>query len=158
MKKTFTLLTFILLCTLVVNGQRLSKREASQILNTAYESLQRSDTSVFTSLWHLDNAPWPYHERQYKQSEVVRDFEHLREFLDTAIRRKLPFSEIEVTRVYKGISTENFGKYRITGWFDYDKHYSKGFGFFVDYVNGCWLVRFSPETSSVVRSYQTAKG
>jgi len=49
-------------------------------------------------------------------------------------------------------SIEYFGGYNIKAWFKYNKHYYKGFGYFVEFKKANGFVRYSPETSTMRRN------
>ena len=151
MKKIFY--SFICLCISVciaskADGQALSKHEARQLIEKTMTCLKNSDTLSFIKQWQLDNAAWPYHNRPFDSVELKGHFAELRKFLDTAITRNLKIEAIEIFRQDNGNKKNYWAKYKIRGWFYYDKSYRKGIAFNVDYINGNWLYRFEPDYST----------
>ena len=140
--------------TVTVNlfGQKISKKEARQILDKTFGYLKTNDTASFVSLWYLDDTPRPYNKKVYMRQNAVEEFIELKSFLDTALAKNLPFDEIDVEKMD---SYEKYKvKYKIKGWFKYDEKqkYYKGYGFLIDYINGKWVFRFTAETSTSYRS------
>jgi hypothetical protein len=130
------------------SGQQLKKAQARQILETAITSLRTSDTTAFLNLWHFDGKPAPYHEIPFTRKTALEYFHYMREFLDTALTRDLKIYEMELTKVGVEQQALNFGKYNIRAWFRYTDKYFKGFGFFIDYIEDKWMVRYIPDTST----------
>lgn len=152
MKKIITLTVICLTITLNSFGQKISKKEAQQILEKTLVYLRTNDTTSFINLWHFDDTPRPYNNKVYKRQDAVQEFIELKSFLDTALTKNLPFNEIDVEKMD---SFDQYKvKYKIKGWFKYDdiKKYYKGYGFFIDNINGKWVFRFTGETSISYRS------
>lgn len=62
MKKITALLSIGLCFTVLSYGQqKLSKKEATKILEKAWNAVKASDTTEFIKLWYVDKAQWPYH-------------------------------------------------------------------------------------------------
>lgn len=151
MKKLSTLIVCLII-TCNSFGQKLSKKEAQQILDKTLGYLKTNDTTSFVNLWHLDDTPRPYNKKVYTKQDAVEEFIELKSFLDTALTNNLPFDEIDVEKME---SYEKYKvKYKIKGWFKYDekKKYYKGYGFLIDNINGRWGFRFTAETSISYRS------
>ena len=149
MKKQFTTAIICLCITSVLYGQKITKKQARQILEKAITSLQTEDSTTFISLWHFDGTAAPYHNNPFTESSARSYFYYLREFLDTAISRNLKIDGVEIDRVNTEQQALNFGKYNIRAWFKYNDKYYKGFGFYLDYINDKWMVRFIPDTSTL---------
>lgn len=152
MKKVFTTST-VLICILTsAYGQKLRNAQAKQILETAISSLKTSDSAAFVRLWHFDGKPAPYHNSPFTEKSAMSYFYYLREFVDTALIKNLKIDAIEITKVGAEQRALNFGRYNVKVWFKYTDTYFKGFGFFVDYIDNKWLVRYIPDTSTLIRS------
>ena len=152
MKKIITLTAICLTITINSFGQKISKKEAQQILEKSLGYLKTNDTASFVNLWYFDETPRPYNKNIYSRRNAVEEFIMLKSFLDTALTKNLPFDEIDVEKL------DSFDKYKvkykIKGWFKYDekKSYYKGYGFLIANINGKWVFRFTAETSTSYRS------
>src|SRR5688572_24287039 len=145
MKRTFTI-TITLICVLTnASGQGLKRAQARQILETAITTLKTSDSAAFVRLWHIDSKPAPFHDNPFTEKTATTYFHYLREFIDTALTKNLKIDDIEVSKVDAVQQAQNFGKYNIKVWFKYSDKYYKGFGFFVDYIDDRWVVRYIPD-------------
>jgi len=149
MKKIFITSIICLCISTALCGQKVTKKQVRQILETAITSLQTSDSTTFVSLWHFDGESAPYHNNSFTEKTARSYFHHLREFLDTALTRNLKIEDIEIEKVDAEQHVMHFGKYNIKAWFKYSDKYYKGFGFFLDYINDKWVVRFIPDTSTM---------
>lgn len=152
MKKIITLTALCLTITINSFGQKISKKEAQQILEKTLGYLKTNDTTSFVNLWHFDDTPRPYNKKIYTKRDAVEEFIELKSFLDTALTKNLPFDEIDVEKMD---SYEKYKvKYKIKGWFKYDEKqkYYKGYGFLIDNFDGKWGFRFTAETSTSYRS------
>lgn len=151
MKKVFSTAIICLSISGVLYGQKLSKKQARQILETAVTCLKTSDTTTFANLWYFDNTPAPFHTKSFTEQTATSYFHYLREFVDTALAQNLLIDDIEISKVAADQQALNFGKYNIKAWFKYNEKYYKGFGFFLDYINDKWVVRYIPDTSTLTR-------
>lgn len=148
------IITTTFICLLLVTtsyGQKLNKKQANQILQTALSSLKNSDSATFVKLWHFDGTAAPYHKTPFTEQSAITYFHYLREFVDTALTMNLKIDHIEIYKVDAEQSALNFGKYNAKAWFKYNNSYFKGFGFFLDYIDNKWLVRYIPDTSTLTR-------
>ena len=152
MKKIFTISIICLCISTVLYGQKMTKKQARQILEKAIKSLRTADSTTFVSLWHFDGKSAPYHNQPFTEITARSYFHYLEEFLDTALIRDLKIDDIEIDKVNAEQQAMNFGKYNIKAWFKYNDKYYKGFGFFLDYINEKWVVRFIPDTSTMTCS------
>jgi hypothetical protein len=150
MKKTIVLISCLCLLALTVSAQKLSKREAKQLLNKAITCLKNNDEAGFTNLWLLDNTAWTYHERPFAEKDVKAHFDELKLFLDTALTQNLKIADIDIEKWDKEEGKKYASIYNIKVWFKYNKSYQKGMGFNVDYVNGKWVCRFAPDYSTML--------
>jgi len=76
---------------------------------------------------------------------MIAHFNFTKQYLDTALKRNLKIDNVEVEENnLKGTDS----KYWIKAWFRYDERYWKGFGFYLAYVNGKWVARDYPSTST----------
>jgi len=142
---------FIIFCfsfALTVSAQKLSKKEAKQMLDKTLTCLKNNDTTTFINLWYVDNAVWPYHERPFQTEDVKDHFEGLREFLDTALAQDFKIETIEIEKQNKN-DTNYCAQYKIMAGFRYTRFYGKGIAFNVDLINGKWLYRFEPDYSTI---------
>ena len=135
-----------------VHGQKLRKAEARLIIETAINSLKSGDSTAFVELWHIDNTPAPYHDHPFTEKTAFSYYHYLREFVDTALAQNLEADHIDISKVEAEQRALNFGKYKIKVWFKNTDWYFKGFGFFVEYIDDKWLVRYIPDTSTLTRS------
>ncbi len=152
MKKSTLLLGICLSLTVITYGQKLSKKEARQILEKAWNCVKTSDTLGFVKLWIIDNKQWPYHAESFDAKQVELNFLGFKEFFDTALAKNMKFDEVECDTVEHIDPHYDFSKYYIKAWFKYNNNYRKGFGFYMDYINKQWLIRFSPDYSYESRS------
>lgn len=151
MKKTIFLLGVFLSLTVASDAQqKLTKKEATKILEAAWNDVKNSDTADFIKLWVLDDMQWPYHGgEKFTVKDVKYNFEDFRSYFDSALIRKLKFSQVEYDTNDHSDPHYDFGKYYIKAWFKYSNTHSRGFGFYMDYVNNQWLIRFAPDYSDV---------
>lgn len=150
MKKTITLLSICLSLTMVTYGQKLSKKDGTKILERAWNDVKTSDTADFIKLWVIDEKQWPYHAGQKFTAKDVRiNFADFKSYFDSAIINKLKFDKVECDTLEHSDPHYEFAKYYIKAWFKYSKTHSRGFGFYMDYVNNQWYIRFSPDYSDV---------
>ncbi|MBK5285238.1 MAG: hypothetical protein JJE25_07520 [Bacteroidia bacterium] len=147
MKKIIITAIIYILLSPIAHAQAITKKDARHLLEQALTYLKTSDTTSFINLWRLDDAPYPYHQRPYTRADVIGDFNQLKVFLDTALKQNLTIDNIEIEQAMQKDTAKNFGEYKIKAWFRYDEHYYKGFGFYVEYKNNKWVIRFSPDTS-----------
>jgi hypothetical protein len=151
MKKTIFLLGVFLSLNLISYGQqKLSKKEGTKILEAAWNDVKNSDTAGFIKLWVLDDTQWPYHGgEKFTVKDVKYNFADFRSYFDSALIGKLKFSEVECDTVEHSDAHYDYAKYYIKAWFRYSKNHVRGFGFYMDYVNNQWLIRFAPDYSDV---------
>jgi len=151
MRKLFTT-TIAIICILTnVHGQKLKKAQAKKIIEISINCLKTSDSSSFVRLWYFDGKPAPYHDNPFTEKSAMLYFHYIKEFIDSALINNLRIDDIEVSKVNSEQRALNFGKYNIKVWFKYNDNYFKGFGFFVDYIDEKWLVRYIPDTSTLTR-------
>ena len=147
--KRIVITLFCLLILTVANGQTISKKEARHFLEKSWNYLKVSDSASFVSLWDLNPNALEHEGRPMSKCFITGNFDFMKEFLDTALSQNLKMDYIEVEKEnLKGTDT----KYWIKAWFKYNKHYYKGFGFYVAYDQGKWVVRNSPSTSYMRRN------
>ena len=145
MKQTITLLLSLFVFTLS-HGQTMSKNEAKQFLEKSWNYLKVSDSSSFLSLWDLNKKSMEHQGLPMSNKFITGNFDFMKEFLDTALAQNLKMDDIEIEpENLEGTDT----KYWIKAWFKYNKHYYKGFGFYVAYDDGKWVARNSPSTSTM---------
>ena len=154
--KTFNALTPVFLLTFMFQiafGQKISKKEAQQLLQNTLKYLKTGDTTAFANQWYFDNTGRPYNNKVFTRQDAVSEFYELKFFLDTALTQNLQFDEVEVENWVDAWAKYKV-KYKIKGWFLYDarRKYYKGYGVLVDFVDGKWLFRFTFEKSTSYRS------
>lgn len=155
MKKTILLLGLCIPLTFATYAQQkkapeLSKKEATKILERAWNDVKNSDSSDFIKLWVLDEVQWPYHGgEKFKVKDVKDNYEDFKSYFDSALVAKLKFDAVECDTLEHDDPHHEFAQYYIRAWFKYSKHHRRGFGFYMDYVNDKWLIRFSPDYSDV---------
>lgn len=147
-KKKFLFLAFFICIIVSAAGQSMSKQDARQLIEKTLTCLKNSDTVSFLKLWHIDNAPWPYHKSPFNSKDLTEHFTELRKFLDTALAQNLKAEDIEIEKQDKGDKKNYWASYKIRAWFHYDKSYRKGIGFNVDRINNDWFYRFEPDYST----------
>lgn len=81
--------------------------------------------------------------------EVKENYWDFKSYFDTALIKKLKFNEVECDTVEHKDPHYDYAKYYIKAWFKYSSTHKSGFGFYMDYVNGQWLVKFSPDYSDI---------
>lgn len=151
MKKALLLSIICLSLSTTLFGQKISKKEARQLLEKAITHLKSSDSASFIGLWYTGKYKWPYHDRPFTRQDIQDNFYYLQEFLDTALNRNLKINHIEIYSVEAEKMSRDFGTYNIKAWFKYDKNYYKGFGFFVEFIDNKWVVLFNPDTSTLTK-------
>jgi hypothetical protein len=149
MKKIIPITFICVLLLTIADGRTITKKEARQLLEKVWSCLKTSDTASFINMWLLDNIP--YHQRLYTKEDVIGDFNYLKDFLDTALSQNLQMDNIKIDKDLITAPDEFFGTYNIKAWFRYKEHYYKGFGLYVIYKNEKWLVRFQPDTSTMLK-------
>jgi hypothetical protein len=142
MKKIIvTTITAVLFLT-VAYGQTMNEKEAKQYLEKAWSYVKASDSISFINLWQLSEVE---SKSSYSKSQAIAHFNFIKEYLDTALTRNLKIDQVDVVEEnLKGTDS----KYWIKAWFKYDEHYYKGFGFYLANVNGKWIARGNPSTST----------
>ncbi len=154
MTKTFRLTTLLVL-TLMFQlsfGQKISKKESTELLEKTVASLKNNDTAAFASLWYLDNIGRPYDQSLFTRKDIVEEFNELKVFLDTALAKNMKFDYVDVENIS---NWEKYKvKYKIKAWYLYDakRKYYKGFGVLVGYIDNKWVYRFTFEESINWRS------
>ncbi len=148
MKKISILLIFFWL-TWTVNGQTLSKQDAKELFNKTLSCLKKSDSSSFMKLWYIDHSVWPYHERPFDAQDIHANFEVMQQFIDTALKQNFEIASIDIEKQDKKDLKNYLATYKIQAWFKYSKTYQKGIGFNVDFINGKWHYRYSPDYSTI---------
>ena len=142
------LLILALLISQSILAQTLSKKEARQILQKAWTATLTNDSIAFAKLWSLNDSESKKHRRPHSENEVYADFRAVREWLDTAITRKLTIENIGLEDdTLQGTDV----KYWIMAWFKYNAHYSKSFGFYLASHDGRWVVRDNTSASQIKR-------
>jgi hypothetical protein len=149
LKRAFTIFVLLLISS-AFYGQRISKKEASRIVQSAITSLRNNDTASFVALWYIDDSPWPYHDRVYSKKNAVSEFGYLREFMDTALVSYMAVDHIDIDRENSNGLPLRSGQRIVRVWFRYGDYYYKGFGFHLEYINRQWMVRFTPDTSTLL--------
>ena len=130
-------------------GQTIRKKEARQFLEKSLNYLKTSDSASFAGLWNLNKAALEHQGRPWDKQQIIGNFDFMKKFLDTALKQNLRMDYVEIEKEnLEGTDT----KYWIKAWFKYNKHYYKGFGFYVAYNDGKWVVRSSPSTSYMRRN------
>jgi hypothetical protein len=125
---------------------KLTKKEATKILESAWNDVKTSDTANFIKLWSLDDTQWPYHAgSKFTRKDVYDNYLDFRSYFDTAMVKKLKFSGVECDTVEHSDPHYDYAKYYIKASFKYSNTHTGGFGFYMDYINKQWFVRFSPD-------------
>jgi len=152
MKKAIILSIICLSGSIFVSGQAtLSKKESRQILEKAWDAVKASDTAAFVKLWAIDDKQWPFHGgKLFTVKDIKDNFEDFRSYFDTALVKKLKFDEVESDTVEHIDPHYDYAKYYIKAWFKYSPTQRSGFGFYMDYVNKQWLIRFAPDYSNII--------
>lgn len=145
--KKIILLPGICLCLAVASyGQTLTKKESSKILETALADVKKSDTSGFIKLWVMDGSQWPYHGGQkFSVNDIKDNYQDFKAYFDSALVNNLKFAGMQCDTIAHDDPHYEYAKYYIKAWFKYSSTHTRGFGFYMDYVNNQWLVRYSPD-------------
>jgi hypothetical protein len=151
MKRINTITLLFLAISMMAQAQKLTKKEARRILQTAYDCLKENDSLRFVKLWHIDDMAPPYHSSPFTEKNVMLYFHYYHEFIDTAIQKNISIESMNMSKVDDEMQKMNFGKYKVSAWFRYGENYYKGFGFFLDFINNEWKVRYLPESSTLTR-------
>jgi hypothetical protein len=152
MKKVIILPIICLSVTFASFGQKLSKKDSRKIVETVWGYVKTNDTASFRKMWAMDGQQWPYHTVPFDVQQIQFNFQDFKSYFDTALAKNMKIDEVECDTVEYNDPHRGFSKYYIKGWFKYSNTYKKGFGFYMDYVNNKWLIRFSPDYSVVQRS------
>lgn len=152
MTKLFTTTALCLLLVTAATGQSLKNKEAKQILQAAFTALQTNDSASFVKLWHFDGKAGPYQKQEFNEQTALSYFHYMQSFLDTALTLKLEISSIEVERLRGNEKDKQFGKYNVKAWCQYNDTYFKGFGLYLDYIDHKWMVKYVPDTSTLVKA------
>lgn len=146
MKKTIAILSLSLCLSVFASGQTLTKKEATKILQRAWDDVKKSDTADFVKLWVLDDIQWPYHGgMKFGAAQVMQNYADFKQYLDEAILKKLKFDGVQCDTLEHGDPHYDYARYYIKAWFKLEDGHMRGFGFFMQYVNKQWMVRFSPD-------------
>ena len=142
---------FLLLNSQMLFAQKMSNKEASQLLTKAVSCLKTNDTSAFVNLWYLDNSGRPYDNSPFTKKDILAEFNELKIFLDTALSKNLNFDDVEI-KDEKDVSKHSENKFssnKILAWYLYDakRKYYKGFGVRTVYVNQQWYFRYTVQYS-----------
>ena len=153
MKKNLGVIIFfgLIFAAQISNAQKISKQEASYLLEKAVTCLKNNDTAAFVNLWYLDNSGRPYDNTAFTKKDIIGEFNELKLFLDTAIKNNLTFDYVEI-KDEKEISkhkANQFSSNKILAWYLYDakRKYYKGFGVRSAFINKQWLFRFTMQYS-----------
>jgi hypothetical protein len=153
MKKIITLSSICLCMSVLTYGQKtdakkavLTKKESRQILEKAWNYVKTNDTTDLIKMWVMDATQWPYHTTPFTANEIKNNYYDFKSYFDTAISKNLKFDEVDCDTVEHIDPHYDFSKYYIKAWFKYTNT-RRGFGFYMDYVNDKWLIRFSPDYS-----------
>jgi hypothetical protein len=146
--KTIFLLFALCFTIASAKAQKLSKKEATQILNQGWDYAKSHDSIAFSKLYSLNDDNSMQHRRPKSVEEVYTYCKIIHTWLDTAITRNLKIKSIEMEEMnLEGTDAQ----YWIKAWFQYDKNYYKGFGFYIAYFNDAWYVRDCPSTSRLIQ-------
>jgi hypothetical protein len=148
MKKAITLSIICYCLSGIVNAQQLNKKESREILERVWNCVKASDSSCFIKNWAVTNDQWPYHGgKPFTINDIKDNFYDFKVYFDSALTKNMKFDEVESDTVARDDPHGYFSKYYIRAWFKYSNSYRKGFGFYMDFVNKEWLIRFSPDYS-----------
>lgn len=149
MKKIIFLPVICICFALVANGQKMNKKDAKKILENVWNCVKKSDTAGFRKCWVMDKQQWPYHTVPFDVQQITYNYLDFKSYFDTALANNMKFDNVECDTVETTDPHRGFSKYYIKAWFKYSDTYRKGFGFYMDYVDNKWLIRFSPDYSTV---------
>lgn len=147
------IITPIICFCLFINafGQKPDKKFAKQLFAKTLTYLKTSDTADFIKLWVIDDKPYPYHNRPFSIADVKAIYGQLKTWLDTALNKNLSITDMDIEKM-DSPEDKGMGLYKLKVWIDYNKHYSKGFGFNMDFVDNKWVCRFGVDTSMLTRN------
>jgi hypothetical protein len=149
--KRFVFISLLAIICQVSFAQKISKKEAQQLLEKTITCLKTADTTAFANLWYIDDTGRPYDKSVFTRKHTVEEFNELKVFLDTALAKNWAFDYVDVDD-FKSWSKYKV-KYKIKAWYKYDEKlkYYKGFGVLVDFIEGKWAFRFTFEHSTSYR-------
>jgi hypothetical protein len=150
MKKIILLTALWLGVSGMAIGQQhiLTKKEARQVLEKAWNAVKNNDSASFASVWILDESQWPYHGgAKFTPHDVQLNFWSFKKYFDEPLAKGMKIASVECDTLKKDDPHYEYAKYYIKAWFKISDTYSKGFGFYMDYVNDKWGVRYSPDYS-----------
>ncbi|MBI2723342.1 MAG: hypothetical protein HYX39_14305 [Bacteroidetes bacterium] len=128
-----------------LSAQKLTKKEAKQLIETSLNYLKTDDSVSFVKMWYFDDTPRQATKQPFKNHAAYESYRELKRFLDTAITKNLPIVDMDIEKM----DSDSGYTYKIKGWFKYDEKraYYKGYGFLLGYYENRWAFRFYPETS-----------
>lgn len=135
----------VALLATTAHAQRLTQKEAGALIEKAIESLKANDTATFIALWNYENPDTT--QRPFDKDLAKNYFGHVNEWMDTAFMNNIRVDRVDIEKQTQHANTPYRGQYLIKAWFSYSDGYSKGFGFYVSFINGAWYFRERPETS-----------
>jgi hypothetical protein len=145
MKKLLLLPAVCICLSGALFGQKLTKKDSRKILETVLNCVKTSDTSGFMNMWILDKEQWPYHTQPYDKHQILLNYWSFKSFFDSALTKNLKIDQVDCDTVEYNDPHRGFSQYHITAWFNYSTSYRKGFGFYMDFIDNKWLIRFSPD-------------
>jgi hypothetical protein len=148
MKKLVALSIICLYVSINSYGQKLTPKEGRQILQKVWDCVKASDTSCFIKNWYINGDQWPYHGgKPFTVNDVKDNYYDFKAYFDSALSKNMKFDEVECDTVSHDDPHGFFSKYYIRAWFRYSPSYRKGYGFYMDYMDNRWVIRFSPDYS-----------
>jgi hypothetical protein len=142
--KQAVVIVILIVSLVTAQGQTLGQKEAKQFLGRGWSYIVKNDSVSFAQLWSLNDSLSQKHRRPHSVGEIYADYRAVREWLVKALNQNMKIAYVEVEPMnLAGTDT----KYWITVWFKYSGRYAKGFGFYVAYFGGKWVVRDNTSTS-----------
>ncbi len=148
MKKIILLPLILMFIAGISTGQKLTKKDSKKILESVWNDVKTNDTASFRKMWAMDGQQWPYHTVPFDVQQIRINFQDFKSYFDTALIKNMKIEDVECDSVTINDPHRGFSKYYIRGWFKYSSTFKKGFGFYMDYLNSKWLIRFSPDYSN----------
>ena len=102
------------------SGQRMTQKQARQIFSETTRQLNANDTTAFVNMWLYDATPTPSQGTPFTRRHAKGYFEHIREWMDTALTRNLKIDHIDIET--QASDQPQSPAYLIKAWYRYDKN------------------------------------
>jgi hypothetical protein len=125
-------------------SQKLSKKDASILIDKTLTYLKVSDELAFMHLWQLTTSEENKHQVAFSNAEIKEHFKEMKIFLDTAITKNLS-PTISIEKLNKVEGEEYSATHKLTACFVFDTFITKCLAFYLVNNKANWYYRFSPD-------------